>query len=56
MAFDDVLIVLDRNPARIDLEPGQQSRDRQRFLELEPFAVESDFHLSTNRAYCPENA
>lgn len=55
MALDDVLIVLDRNPARIDVEPGQQGRDRERLLELEAFAVESDLHWSTNRAYCPEN-
>lgn len=55
MTFDDVEIVLDRNPARIDVQLGQQSRNRQRLVYLEVFAVKSDLHQSTTRAYCPEN-
>ena len=44
MTLDDVLIVLDRNPARIDVQPGQQSRNRERLVYLEVLAVEGDLH------------
>jgi hypothetical protein len=35
-------IVLDSDAARIDIEPLQQRRESQRFLQLVRFAVQSD--------------
>src|SRR5262245_14566017 len=37
MALDDVQVVFHRNATRIDLEPGQEGRDRHRLVELDAF-------------------
>ena len=44
-ALDDRLVQLDRDAARVDLQVGQQVRDRERRRDGRRLAVEDDVHL-----------
>jgi hypothetical protein len=44
VTFDDLEVVLDGNSTGIDVELGQQRRDRHRLLDIEPVAVQCDNH------------
>lgn len=51
LSLEDREVVLDCHAARIDVQLRQQIGDRDRLLDLEPFAVEGDMHGTVVAAY-----